>query len=435
MSGDAHGSLTLRARHVVPIAGPPIANGWLRIEHGRIAGLGSGSARGRSVDLGEAIVIPGLVNAHTHLEFSDCERPLDTAGGLPGWIGRIVALRRGRAVDDAAGDRSRAIARGLAESAAAGATSVGDIATSVEGFLSGTRSGAAAGRVEAAAQSPGPRVRVFREALGLSVASQAAAFRRLSVDLGRLASTGIPAGISPHAPYTVGRRLGRRLIAGAVARNLPVMMHLAESREEAALVTTGGGPFRELLAGLGAWPDGGAELLPAAEWISRLARAPRGILVHGTFLPEDPEAMARLERHRDRIVVAVCPRTTLAMSGKLPPVREFRAAGIRVALGTDGRASNPDLDVRGECRALVEAGLVSPAEAIWMATRQGACALGFERRAGRLAPGFAADIAVLSPADAAGDPFAAAIAATTRVMMTLRRGRAIAGNGPPPPPA
>jgi cytosine/adenosine deaminase-related metal-dependent hydrolase len=225
----------------------------------------------------------------------------------------------------------------------------------------------------------------------------------------------------------VAESLGRQVVGEAVRRRLPVMMHVAESREEAELLATGGGAFRSLLEQLGAWrPDSPPRLVPVADWITLLAKAPRGVVVHGTFLPEDQTALSRLARHRDRLCVAVCPRTTLALSGRLPPVAAFRAAGIRVAIGTDSRASNPDLSVLAECRALVEGGAVSPAESLTMATRQGAWALGFERRCGILSPGRSADLAILLPAGRYDDPHEAAVDPATQVAATCRRGCVIA---------
>ncbi len=425
-------SFTLRGRHVLPMTGaddagvgsrPPVfEDGFVSVRRGRIVAVGRGGRGARGcgpvIDCGTAILLPGLVNAHTHLEFSDCERPLVADGGLPGWIGRVVALRRGRGADEGVGTRAGVIARGLAESAAAGVTTIGEISTGLDGILPDGGRG----------MPPGPRLRVFREALGLSAAAAAAALRGLAADLPRLARGGIAAGISPHAPYTVARGLGARLIDAALVHRLPVAMHLAESREEAVLLARGAGTLRELLESLGAWPAAGPGLLPVADWISRLARGRRGIVVHGTFLPEDATAMARLVRHRDRLVVAVCPRTTRSLSGGLPPVEAFLDRKVRVAIGTDSRASNPDLDLRAECRALVAAGLASPAESLWMATRAGAFALGFEQRCGRLAPGFAADIAVLAPEAPVSDPFHAALAPETRVVATLRGGQLIAGD-------
>lgn len=410
----------LRCRWLVPLAGPPLENGWLAIVRGRIAALGRGAPPGSRAaisDLGDVIVLPGLVNAHTHLEFSGMAEPLDPAGGLPAWIGRVVAARRARVAGastaaDSLSPAVNAIRRGLAESAAAGVTTIGEIATSV-----------------VPAAYAGPRVRVFREGLGLGAATGATVPRAVAADLDRLAAAGIAAGVSPHAPYSVAAPLGRRLLAEACSRRLPVAMHLLESEAEPELLAAGSGPFRRLLEDLGAWdPEAPPVLLPAADWIERLAVARRGIVVHATHIDRDPPALARLARHRDQLAVVVCPRTTRAISGRLPPLTTLRAAGIRVAIGTDSRASNPDLSVLAECRTLVDAALASPEEALQMATVDAAWALGFARQAGRLAPGRPADLVVLRPAAApVRDPFTAALDPATAIAATLRRGRPIAG--------
>lgn len=416
MTRPAAPPVTLRARWLLPIAAPPIEGGWIRIERGRIAAIGHREPPGPVHDLGDAIIVPGLVNAHTHLEFSDRSAPLDPSGGLPAWIERVVVLRRSRPAEashDA--DRvHRAINAGLAESAAAGVTAIGEIATAAP---------------LAAYAQPGPRVRVYREALGLSADALIAASQAVTRDLDRLGGAGVAAGISPHAPYSVAAPLGRKLIEVAVARGLPVAMHLAESREESELVASGSGRFRAMLESLGAWqPDRPPRLLATADWITLLAKAPRGIVVHGTYLPDDQAALARLSRHRDRLAVVICPRTTKALSGGLPPLAALRAAGVRVALGTDSRASNPDLSVRTECRTIVDAGLASPAEALRMATVEAAWALGFEDRAGRLAVGRPADLVILRPARGAEEPHEAALAPDTQVLTTLRSGRPIHGD-------
>ncbi len=165
-------------------------------------------------------------------------------------------------------------------------------------------------------------------------------------------------------------------------------------------------------------------------WLSNLGvrgRAPRRKpALQPTNSPEDP--LSRLSRHRDRLAVAVCPRNKCAISGRLPPVSILAAAGIRVAIGTDSRASNPDLSVLAECRALVEGGVVSPREALTMATTQGAWALAFERRCGMLASGRLADLVILRPASRHADPSEAVLDPATQIAATLRRGRVIAGN-------
>jgi cytosine/adenosine deaminase-related metal-dependent hydrolase len=371
--------------------GPPIRGGAVRIRGGRVVTVAAGAIAAREraprlIDLPDAVVMPGLVNAHTHLEFSDVQAPLDAAGGLPAWIGRVIALRRGRAPGAAAA----ALDRGLRESAAHGVTAIGEIATGVPagGYPAG-----------------GPRLRVFREALALAPESVAAVGRHALRDLARLDASGVAAGLSPHAPYSVSVGLGRLLVAAARRRAAPLAMHVAESEAEEELLRFGRGPFRDLFERLGVWPSARPPaLVPAAEWISILARGPRGVVVHGTHLDRDADALARLTRHRDRLCVAVCPRTTLALS-------------------------TPDLAVLAECRALADAGVVAAEEAVRMATREGAWALGFERTSGAVVAGRPADLAILAAAGAR-DPFQAILDPGTRVMATMRAGRVIAGGLP-----
>lgn len=414
--------VTIRCRQILPVSGPPLENGWLRIRRGRIVDLGSAAlgcdrtpASGgpqRVLDFGDAVIVPGLVNAHTHLEFSDRSLPLESSDGLPGWIGRVVRLRRERPAEDEGRAVGAAIRDGLAESAAAGVTAIGEIAT------------VAAGE----AYAGGPRLRVFREALGLSPVGMPVALAAALRDVDWLGRRGVSVGLSPHAPYSVAAPLGTAIIRESVRRRLPVAMHLAESPSEDELVAFGSGTFRSLLEELGAWDAlRPPRLLSAADWILKLARAHRGIVVHGTHLGRDPIAVARLARHRDRLCVVVCPRTTRAISGVLPPVPLFHEAGIRVAIGTDSRASNPDLSVLAECRTLVDGGVCSPAESLRMATIEGAWALGFDRQAGVLAPGRPADLVILRPTAMHRDPHEAVLDPSTRIQATLRGGRIIAG--------
>ena len=401
------------------MAGPPIENGWLRMERGLITAIGRRGTPGspaETLDLGDAIVLPGLVNAHTHLEFSRFDCPLDASGGLPSWIPQVVAARRQQRqglLDDGDEATATAIRLGLAESAAAGVTAIGEIATTIP-------QGAYAG--------PGPAVCVFREGLGLGAAAAAAVPRQVAADLDWLERTGFAAGVSPHAPYSVAAPLGRRLVAEACRRGLPVAMHLCESREEEELLATGSGAFRRVLEDLGVWnavqPPA---LLPAAAWIGLLAQARRGLVIHATHINRDPAALARLAYHRDRLAGVICPRTTRMMSGGLPPVRLLAAAGLRLAIGTDSRASNPDLSVLAECRTLADTGLSSPMESLQMATIHGAWALGREHRSGCLAVGRPADLVILRPGSTPTDPGAAAIDPSTKVEATLRVGRLIAG--------
>jgi len=403
-------ALTLRARWLIPVAGRALDGGWVRIERRRIVAIGAGRPSGPTTDLGDVVLLPGLVNAHTHLEFSRLERPIAADGGLPGWIARLVAVRRQAA---GAGDHRSAVADGLAESLAAGVTALGEIATAPMPTV----------------PRPAPRLRVYRECLGLGPAAIDRAKAALATARA-VAPPGVFPGVSPHAPYSVAAPLARWLVAAARRQRLPLALHLAESADEAGLIEDGTGPFRELLEGLGAWPTPPPSLLTAPQWLALSARAPRALVVHATHLAgAAPGSLECLARHRRRLAVAVCPRTALLLAGRLPPIDRLRATGVRLALGTDGRGSAPDLDLRAECRTLVEAGLVSPAEALAMATVDAAWGIGLEHLCGRLAVGRPGDLTAIATGPT-GDPHAALLDPAARVVLTLVGGRVAHGSVP-----
>lgn len=408
--------------------------GWAEIRRGRVAAVGRGRPPLPASDLGDVVLTPGLVNPHTHLEFSLLERPIQPgAGGLVDWIRAVVAWRRNPGGESRPGSRD-AVRAGLAESIASGVTAVGEIATAA---------------LDLPLPEGSPRLRVFQEGIGLREPAGVGGGpgrleRSIRSRLDRLAAAGIAGGISPHAPYSVRADLARRLVADAGSRRLPAMVHVAESREEAEFLATRQGPWRSLLEELGAWPAEEPPLVSAAEWITLLARLRRASIVHGTFL--DADAMQRLARHRDRVALVVCPRTVRLLTGglvagrqgdagtgsggrsdRLPLYRhlaDLRREGVRVAIGTDGRGSSPDLSVRAEAAAAVAAGVVSPREAFGMITADAAWAIGLERVSGRIRVGRPADLAAFAPADAA-DPFEALFDPSCRPLATFRSGRPI----------
>jgi len=393
----------IRGRVVLPMGAAAIDGGWLRIDRGRIVAVGRGRPSEPCLDLGEVILAPGLVNPHCHLEFSDLACPLEAPGGLAGWIPGVVAARRDRPADATAA----AIRRGLVESAAAGVTLVGEIASDATG---------------GDPASDLPAMRRYRECLGLGD-DAAARGRRAIGEVDRLPDS-VLAGLSPHAPYSVSAALGRELIGAARRRGLPVQMHLGESPDEAELLAGGSGPFRSMLESLGAWPSPPPVLLSAAEWIGRLARCSRGAVIHAGFLDDD--ALARLAGHANRLGVVVCPRTARRLTGRLPPIERLRGAGLRLAVGTDSRASNPDLDPRRDAGELVAAGLVTPAEAVRMITTHAAWMLAMDRVAGRIAPGMPADLAVFAPRRFSDDPHEDLLDTETGLVAAFRRGRRLA---------
>lgn len=370
---------SLRARWIVTGVGEPLRDGVLTIDGERIAAVGN-SGEGKVLELGDVVLLPGLINAHTHLEFSDCEKPLCRAATpLPEWIRQVIGMRH-RSDRDA----RAAVAQGMRESLTSGVTTIGEISTLP---------------ASAYGEFHGSCLVAFQEVIGFSAGRIDSVYGEL---LRRLDSTAITAGISPHAPYTVHPDLLRRLVTLASERHLPVAMHLAESREELELLADGKGPFHQLLADRSMWdpaaiPTGARPL----DYLQVLAEAPRALIIHGNYL--DDEEIAFLAARRDHMSVVYCPRTHAYFGHDSYPLEKMLAACVRVALGTDSKASNPDLSMLNEMRYVARKySIVPPRCILSMATLRSAEALGM-LDLGTLEAGKLADVVAI-PCSATVDP-------------------------------
>ncbi len=414
--------VALRARYVFPVDRPPIADGVVVIEGDRIAGVGRPSpavTRGAEViDLESAAILPGLVNAHTHLEFSGLRQPLGRPGmALPDWIRQVVAHRR--SVDRSVGDSLREsqqlaervahIAVGLHESLRRGVTTLGEIAT--------------------VPWSPEPFERsplaytVFFELIGLRrelLEERLASARQW---LSATASQSWRAGISPHAPYSVHPELFAQCIELAARAGAPLAFHLAESREELELLRGGTGPFRELLTDLDAWDPSAIPLgMRPRDYLQALAAAPRALVIHGNYLADDEIAV--LAQHADTMSLVYCPRTHAYFGHDTYPLSRLLEAGVAVALGTDSRASSPDLSLLAEIRHVAATGQVSLETALRLGTLRGAKALGLDSEIGSLAVGKQADLCVVKLPDGdAADPHEPLMFGGGEVLRVMKRGR------------
>lgn len=397
--------IALRARWIFPVASSPLANACVTIADGRIVAVGDPPVGCVVQDLGSVAIVPGLVNAHTHLEFSGIDRPLGSPGmSLPNWIRQVIAERL------AADDPAVSIRRGLSECLSTGTTTLGEIATT---------------DWRTQVDAPLPRVVMFREAIAPRQARVAPALATIDEFLHTGSSgSAISPALSPHAPYTVHRELLTGLIERSVAQQLPVAMHLAESPEELELLATDGGPFRELLVDLGAWDDDPrARYATCREYLEPLARAPRALVIHGNYLNETDHAF--LAAHRTTMSVVHCPRTH-AYFGHAPyPLAQMLAAGVQVALGTDSRASNPDLSMLAEMKHVARRHAdVSRATVLALGTLAGARALGLDNLRGTIELGKVADLAVVTidRAGQGGDPHERLFADDSKVIETILAG-------------
>jgi cytosine/adenosine deaminase-related metal-dependent hydrolase len=368
-----------RASWILPIGGPPVRDGWVAVDRDRIAAYGAVGRRRaaaddtRQVDLGHVVVMPGLVNAHTHLELSHLRGNVPPGSTFIAWIRAVMAARQEQA-DSRAPEVLDSIKRGIAESVASGTAIVGDVSNTLIAF-------------EALARSPLAAV-VFYELIGFRapdpVALVAAATQRIEA----LSPTDrVRISLAAHAPYSVAP-LVLRAIRRALDRDpfAACSVHLAESAEEIEFIRSATGPWRELLEELGAWDP--AWTAPGVSPVQYLDESGflsgRVIAVHGVHMtPADLELLAA----RGTTVVT-CPRSNEYTRAGRPPIEAFYNSGVRVAVGTDSLASTPDLNVFAELAAMRRIAPAVPASLLLdSATRQGARALAFDGEYGTIEPG------------------------------------------------
>lgn len=374
---------TYTARVVFPVSAPPLAGGTVTVRGGRIAAVEPRGARTPDFDLGNVALIPGLVNAHTHLDLSGARGavPPTDAAHFPDWLRGVIAFRRSRTAEQVRDD----IAAGVAEALRAGTTLVGDIS--------------ADGASWAALAATPVRAVVFRELIGLSEARADAALAAAKTWYDEAAETPtLRAALSPHAPYSVHQRFFWRTADVLRERKRPIVVHLAESHAETELIASRRGPFVAFLKDVGAWDADGLtdDLNGVMQGCN--ARVPK-LFVHCNHLAPS----SRIPRNS---TVVYCPRTHAAFGHHRHPVAEFLARGVRVCLGTDSLASNPDLNILSEARFARARRPDLPADTLLrMVTLDGAAALGWADETGSLEAGKSADaVAVPLPNWESSDP-------------------------------
>jgi 5-methylthioadenosine/S-adenosylhomocysteine deaminase len=346
--------MILGADWVLPVDAPPIRDGRVEVEGADIAALGEGGPADRRFDGG--VILPGLVNAHSHLEYARMSGFGDGKPFAP-WIEEHIV--RKAALDHPADSLVQA-ADGALACLGGGITTIADCSY--------------AGATAAAAIETGLRAIVYLE--GFSEWKDLGPRTEAALDaLPR--SPLVTPGVSPHAPFTVTHEGYALMIGIARERGLPVATHLLESQREHLHL------------------DHFADLLGSDT-----------VAIHGVFLDERDIALAaELD-----VPVVHCPRSNALLGCGIAPVTELLAAGVRVGLGTDSPASAMAFDMWEEMRSAImlarararEANAMTAATALELATLGAARAIGLDARTGSLTPGKAADLTVL---DLTGTPF------------------------------
>ena len=368
--------MILQADWVVPVDGPPIRDGAVRVEGRTIAEVGPGGSAGERFE--GAVILPGLVNAHTHLEYAAMGGFGDGMAFGP-WIEDHIRRKAATGAEDSL-EQARA---GAAACLRSGVTTIADCAYS--------------GAVATAAAEAGVRAIVYIE--GFSDWTDLRARTEARIDA-TPATDLVQPGVSPHAPFTVTLDDYAMLVGLARERGLPVATHLLESARETQHL------------------DAFADVL-----------GPDTVAIHLVFAdPADIELMAQLD-----IPAVHCPRSNALLGCGIAPLPELLAAGVRVGLGTDSPSSAIDFDMWAEMRAAVmhararlgRADALSARAALEMATAGGAAAIGLGSVTGTLTPGKAADVCVLDLTGSSflpwDDPVTAAVygGSCDRVALTM----------------
>jgi cytosine/adenosine deaminase-related metal-dependent hydrolase len=356
--------IRIRAAWVVPIAAPPIRNGWVDVDDaGRIAGLGADASRPADLDLGHAALMPGVVNAHTHLELSHLRGRIPASDAFVSWVRGVMRHRRGPEAADA-GEILRGIASGIADSLRCGTAVVGDISNTLAAY-------------PALASSAISGV-VFYELIRFNAPTPESVVGEAWQRIDALPpSTHVRVRPAAHAPYSVApsvfAALGRSL---AERSDRLSSVHLAESRDESEFIAGGTGEWRAFLDEVGSWnPAWRPAAVSPVQYLDDLGFiTDRTLAVHGVQMTTAD--LSRLARRGATLVT--CPRSNANTGAGTPPIDAFYASGVKIALGTDSLASTPDLNVFAEMAAIRRLGpRVRPAAILDSATRQGARALGF----------------------------------------------------------
>ena len=420
--------LRLRAEWALPVDAPPLPHAAVLIgADGRIAGVGPDAEvpsppDARLEDLGGAILLPGFVNAHTHLELTGFEEHAPGKDqAFREWIQNIRSIKALRSSQDFL----EAARRGVRDCWSSGITTVAD-------------TGDSGSVIQALAELGGSGI-CYQEVFGPDPAQCSESLAGLEAAVGRLApfATGrIRLGVSPHAPYSVSGPLYAAVAAWAGSRRLPMAVHVAESREEIEFVTHRRGPFAEAWAKRGIPPLDHQSHLPSSrppvlpspiQWLDlHGVLGPATLCIHAIQLtPLDIALLARRGAS-----VAHCPLSNARHRHGAAPLRALQAAGIRIGLGTDSVASVDRLDCFAEARAARDLGGLSAEAAVALATLDGARALGLEPETGSLTPGKWGDVVAVAPGSPASrrpaSPAEAVLAAGPgAVRMTVLGGRVV----------
>jgi cytosine/adenosine deaminase-related metal-dependent hydrolase len=394
--------MIIRARAVVPMAADPIENGAVVIANDKIVDVGRfgdirWQHRGDVVDLGERILLPGLINAHCHLDYTVLRGKIKPRQSFADWI-RAINKEKAKLTDR---DYVDSIQAGFSEARQFGTTTIANLT--------------AFPQLVASIREP-MRTWWFGELIDVRTPEKA---DQIVDDAVVALKTASHWGLAPHAPFTASNQLYARCEKIAREKNIVLTTHLAESREETELFRDAAGAVFDLLKSIGRPMDDCGYETPVSRFLRTRTLDERWIVAHLNEVDADD---FELLRGAPKFHIAHCPRSHSFFQHAPLALENLRALGFNICLGTDSLASNSDLSLFAEMRELLrQKPALSPCEAVLMATVNGAAALGAQNRLGCIRADAAADL--IAVPFSGKDIFASIVALDAPVPWTMLRGQ------------
>jgi aminodeoxyfutalosine deaminase len=373
--------MIIRARTVVTMDGAPVHNGAVAISDNQIIDIGkfpevSAQHPGKTiVDLGEQALLPGLINAHCHLDYTCLRGKISPRKSFADWI-RVINAKKAKLSRE---DYLASINEGFGEAKRFGTTTIANLTAFPE--------------LISQIQAP-VRTWWFAELIDVRSPERADEIVDLAIESLKLAPNW---GLAPHAPFTASRDLYRRCEQVGRREKVLLTTHLAESREEMEMFRHGLGPLYEFMKSIGRPMDDCGQETPLEKFVGRLGGASlpaQWIVAHLNELAESD--LKLLKELTNKFHIVHSPRSHDYFGHSRFPFEKLCALGFNICLGTDSLASNESLSLFAEMRAFQrgEPG-ISPEKVLEMATVNAALALTESRhygKIGRVRQGFRADL-------------------------------------------
>ena len=371
-------TIRINAKYILPVTSPPIQNGSLLIKNGKIQFIGKENdcpnGPHQVFHYPEHLLMPGLINAHTHLSLSRLKNKIKSGIPFNNWIKEIISYSDSLTEID----EKDASKEGIKDLIATGTTTVGDISGS--GFS-----------IEAM-QTMGVRGVVFLEIIGFKKSMKEDQMNRVHHLLWDCKGDGlVKCGLSPHATYSVSPQLIKLSFRLAKVKKLPLVMHIAETKEELEFVEKGEGDLRKLLESLEVWePEWEPQKISPIKYLENSGDLNGITGVHLNHISDEDLKIIK----KNNMSVISCPKSNKWFQrDSNHNLMKFLENKINVAIGTDSLASNETLNMFDELSLMrKQFPEITNETLLEMVTINGARALGLEKEVGSLETGKKADI-------------------------------------------